>query len=194
MAAAGATAPTLCEGWTVLDLAAHLVVRGRRPDAMVGVLAPPLAGHAERVRLRAAAHGLDDLLATIRSGPPRWSPLRLPAVEGAVDLVEYIVHHEDVRRANGLGPRTDVPQLQRAAWDSLRATGIAALAGSPVGVVVVRPDGVRRVLRGGMHPVVLSGEPVELLLYLFGRRDAAEVALDGPSLSVQRFTEHRVGA
>lgn len=193
MAAAGATAPTLCEGWTVLDLAAHLVVRGRRPDAMVGVFVPPLAGHAERVRLRAAARGLDDLLATVRAGPPRWSPLRLPAVEGAADFAEHLVHHEDVRRANGLGPRTDVPQLQCAAWGSLRVAGLAALAGSPVGVVVVRPDGVRRVLRRGMYPVVLSGEPVELLLYLFGRRDHAGVELDGPSLSVQRFAEHRLG-
>ena len=47
----GPDAPTLCAGWTTRDLAAHLVVRERRPDAMVGVLIPPLAGHAEHVRL-----------------------------------------------------------------------------------------------------------------------------------------------
>lgn len=190
---AGPDAPTLCAGWTGLDLAAHLVVRGRRPDAMVGIVVPPLAGYTERVRKAAAARGLDELVATIRSGPPAWSPVRIPAVEGATDLVEFLVHHEDVRRGTGAGPRTDVPELQRAAWDAMTTAGRMTLRGSPVGVVAVRPDGVRRVLRKGQHPVVLTGEPMELLLYLFGRRGAAVVDEGGPSLSVSRFREHRLG-
>ena len=33
----GPDAPTLCEGWTTGDLAAHLVLRERRPDAAAGV-------------------------------------------------------------------------------------------------------------------------------------------------------------
>ena len=32
----GPDAPTLCEGWTTGDLAAHLVLRERRPDAAAG--------------------------------------------------------------------------------------------------------------------------------------------------------------
>jgi hypothetical protein len=28
-----------------------------------------------------------------------------------VNLNEYFVHHEDVRRANGLGPRVDGPRV-----------------------------------------------------------------------------------
>ena len=32
----GPDAPTCCEGWTTAHLAAHLVVRDRRPDAMPG--------------------------------------------------------------------------------------------------------------------------------------------------------------
>ena len=35
--AVGPDAPTLCEGWTTRDLAAHLVVRERRPDAVAKV-------------------------------------------------------------------------------------------------------------------------------------------------------------
>src|SRR3954452_12509995 len=69
----GPGAPTLCEGWDTAHLAAHLVVRERRPDAMVGLgaeqgaagrpprlVAAPARGRAARVdgvrrRRRAAA-------------------------------------------------------------------------------------------------------------------------------------------
>ncbi|WP_010474195.1 maleylpyruvate isomerase family mycothiol-dependent enzyme, partial [Streptomyces somaliensis] len=47
--AVGPEAPTLCDGWTTRDLAAHLVVRERRPDAAAGVLLEPLRGRLERV-------------------------------------------------------------------------------------------------------------------------------------------------
>ena len=44
----GPDAPTLCEGWTTGDLAAHLVLRERRPDAAAGVAGGPLAGYGPR--------------------------------------------------------------------------------------------------------------------------------------------------
>ncbi|WP_309055235.1 maleylpyruvate isomerase N-terminal domain-containing protein, partial [Streptomyces sp.] len=47
--AAGPDAPTLCEGWLTRDLAAHVVVRERRPDAAAGSLVPVLRDRAERV-------------------------------------------------------------------------------------------------------------------------------------------------
>ena len=40
----GPDGPTLCEGWQTRDLAAHLVLRERRPDAAAGVMGGPLAG------------------------------------------------------------------------------------------------------------------------------------------------------
>ncbi len=52
MSTLGPDAPTLNEGWTTRDLAAHLVVRERRPDAAAGIVVPPLGGYAERVRRR----------------------------------------------------------------------------------------------------------------------------------------------
>ena len=36
----GPDAPTLCEGWLTLDLAAHLVAREARSDAAVGLVVP----------------------------------------------------------------------------------------------------------------------------------------------------------
>jgi uncharacterized protein (TIGR03085 family) len=46
----GPDAPTLCAGWVTADLAAHLVVRERRPDSGPGLVWPPLAGHTDKVR------------------------------------------------------------------------------------------------------------------------------------------------
>ena len=50
----GPEAPTLCEGWTTADLAAHLVVREHRPDSGPGIVWPRLAGYTDKVRHRGA--------------------------------------------------------------------------------------------------------------------------------------------
>lgn len=191
--AAGAAAPTLCEGWDVSDLATHLVVRDRRPDATAGMFLPPLAGHLDRVSAEEAAAGLDVVVERFRSGPPPWSLFRLPGVESVANLAEFVVHHEDVRRAHGEGPRSDVAELQEAVWRQLPVTALMTLAGTRVPVVAVHADGRRRVLWRGPHPVVLVGEPIELLLLLFGRRDSARLEIEGPSLSVTRFRGARQG-
>ncbi len=100
----GPAAPTLCEGWRTLELAAHLVLRERRLDAAAGVLGGPLAGHTERVqRTLIERTPFPQLVAAIRSGPPRLSPFRIPGVDERANVVEYFVHHEDVRRAAILG-------------------------------------------------------------------------------------------
>ena len=187
MLRAGADAPTLCEGWDVVDLAAHLVLREGRPDAALGLLLPPLAGRLERMMAEAAAQGLPALVERFRSGPPRLSAFALPGVDAAANLTEFVVHHEDVRRADGSGPRQDVDALSEAVWKALPGAALLTLAGTRVPVVAVLPDGRRRVLWRGQHPVVLTGEPIELLLRLFGRREVARVDVGGPSLSVSRF-------
>lgn len=192
MLAAGPDAPTLCEGWTVLDLAAHLVVRENRPDAAAGLLVPALAPRLDRVVEAATAQGLPALVATFRAGPPRWSPTRLPAVDAQVNLAELVVHHEDVRRAVGLPPREGIDELSDAVWRSLKASALLALRSAHVPVVAVSSDGRRQVLRRGPHPVVLTGTPVDLLLRLFGRR-AAQVEVGGSRLSVQRFESADTG-
>src|SRR3954447_16000786 len=82
LAELGPDAPTCCAGWTTAHLAAHLVVRDRRPDAMPGYALETLPGLA---RLGGWAHRVEDgararrpyaeLVGLLRSGPPRWSPL-----------------------------------------------------------------------------------------------------------------------
>ena len=101
----GPDAPTLCEGWTTRDLAAHLVVRESRLDVAGGILLPPLARYTDRVQSSIAQRPWTELVDQIRSGPPWWSPWRLPKVGDMGNTMEFFVHHEDVRRAERDGSR-----------------------------------------------------------------------------------------
>ena len=78
----GPDAPTLCEGWRTADLAAHLVLRERRPDAALGIIGGPLAGYTDRVRRGMVARNPFALLVeTIRTGPPRLSVYGIPGAD-----------------------------------------------------------------------------------------------------------------
>ena len=72
-----ADAPTLCDPWTTRDLAAHLVVRERRPDAAIGIVLSKAAGYTDKVQSGVAATEWGALVDTVRSGPPVWSPTRI---------------------------------------------------------------------------------------------------------------------
>ena len=114
----GPDAPTILDGWTTKDLVAHLLLRERDPLAAPGLVLPgPLARLAER---RTAAmverREFGWLVTRLRSGPPIGF-FRLPWVRSFPSLNEFFVHHEDVRRANGLGPREDLtPEMEAALW------------------------------------------------------------------------------
>lgn len=189
--AAGPDAPTLCEGWTALDLAAHVVIREARPDAALGVGGGPVAGWTARVQRRAAGEGLDALVRRFRSGPPAWSFFALPGVDARVNFVEYVVHHEDVRRGTGAGPRDAVAtaDLQDAVWRLLPAFLRLGLRGVRGGVAIRRSDvgGPVTTVRTGPDTVTIAGAPVEILLFGFGRKGAAVVDLEGPPDAVARL-------
>src|SRR4051794_21442907 len=117
---AGPDAPTLDEGWSARDLAAHLVLRETRPDASVGIVVAPLSGWTRRVQSGIAHEPWPRLVDRLRSGPPRWSPSALPGVDERLNLLEFVVHHEDVRRAvPGWQPRALSAELQDALWARL---------------------------------------------------------------------------
>jgi len=162
----GPDAPTLCEGWTTSDLAAHLVLREhfrRWSDAQ---------------RAAQKAKGLPAMVARLRAGAP-LIPWRLPRIRDLVNGLEYFIHHEDVRRANGREPRQAIPDLEALSW---RMTGLSArrLARRirPYGLELVRSDGQRRRYGSG-DMATISGPASEMVLYLSGRRTAARVTLEG---------------
>jgi uncharacterized protein (TIGR03085 family) len=179
-ASVGPDAPTLCEGWTTADLAAHLVVREHDPRSGPGILLGGRFGeYTEKLMARAKGRGYERLVETIREGPPAV-PWRIPRLRTMLNLNEYAVHHEDVRRANGLAPRTDRPDLQDALWGMLqRGAGMMLRKVKGTGVELVRPDGDVVRARKGTPVARISGEPLEILLHLFGRGAHAQVEVGG---------------
>ncbi len=118
---AGPDAPTLCAGWQTGDLAAHLVLRERRPDAGVGMAGGPLAGYTERLRQQfLERYSFGQLVTLFRSGPPRLSPFAIPGADELANAVEYFVHHEDVRRAGRAGPSGRSARAVGALWRRLK--------------------------------------------------------------------------
>src|ERR1700757_4925120 len=91
----GPSVPTLIEGWTSHDLAAHLVVRERDPVAGPCMVLPgPLAGFAERRRAELARNmDFTSLVVRIRSGPPPGF-FRIGWIRDLANLNEFFVHHE----------------------------------------------------------------------------------------------------
>lgn len=186
----GPDAPTLCEGWRTRDLAAHLVLRERRPDAAAGILLPPLAGRTAQVQGRLAAGPWPSLVETVRSGPPR--PLQ--PLDEAVNTVEYFVHHEDVRRAaDGWEPREIGPAMEAALWRRLRT--MARLLFRRAGVTVeLEATGQGRARAGsGPDTVRVTGPASELVLLGFGRGSHARVAMDGTPAAVERLRQAPLG-
>ncbi|MDM8084281.1 TIGR03085 family metal-binding protein [Cellulomonas cellasea] len=182
---AGPDAPTLCAGWRTRHLAAHVVLRERSLVVPAG-LGGPLAERADQAIEDAAAQGatapgFEALLEQIAEGPRPWHPLAWGAE--LANVLEFFVHTEDVRRGDGhAAPRGLDPDRSEALWRQLLRMAPLAYRRSGAGVVLVRPDGVRRAVRrptGDQGAVVVRGAVSELVLHAFGRGAAADVTLDG---------------
>ncbi|PWI18974.1 TIGR03085 family protein [Streptomyces sp. Act143] len=187
---AGPEAPTLCEGWQTRDLAAHVVVRERRPDASAGLLIKQLSGRLDKAMEEFAAKPYEELIQLIRTGPPRFSPFQLKQLDEASNTIEFYVHTEDVRRAqDDWTPRELDPVFQDALWSRLERTARLMGRGVPTGLVLRRPDGQTAVAHRGTPVVTVTGEPSELLLFLYGRKSAAKVELDGDKEAIAKLHE-----
>lgn len=183
----GPDAPTLCLGWRTADLASHLVVRERRPDAAVGIVVQPLHGWSEQVRQGVRDKlSWDELVAKIRSGPP--GPLRWGPVDDSWNSIEMFVHHEDVRRAQpGWVPRPPDPDTQHQLWRALRLLGKARARKLPAGLQLQADGYGTQVLANRQPLVTLHGPPGEAVLWLLGRDAVAQVELDGPPEAVAKL-------
>jgi uncharacterized protein (TIGR03085 family) len=187
--ALGPDAPTLCAGWTTRDLAAHLVVRESRPDAAVGIVVPPFSGWTERVMRATAATPYPELVRKVRNGPPTLSWFSIPGMDGLGNLIEFVVHHEDVRRAEPDWTARDLPpDLSDELWTRLGQLGRLMYRHVRVGVTLTRTDGRcgSHVVRSGDSPVTLTGTAQELLLRTYGRR-AVHLEVTGSPSAVAHF-------
>lgn len=192
--ALGPDAPTLCEGWTTRDLAAHLVVREGRPDAALGLLAAPLARYGEKVRRASAAKPWDELVSRVRNGPPMTSLMRIGAIDRAANTLEYFVHHEDVRRAtDGWEARQLDPGLTRELTKIITRMAKLLSRRAPCGVTVA-VDGAEPFVAKAADPMVTVRGPVgEIVMFLEGRQRASRAGLDGPAEAVEALRASSFG-
>lgn len=191
----GPDGPTLCEGWQTRDLAAHLVLRERRPDAAAGVMGGPLAGYTARVqRQYLGRYSYPELVGLFRSGPPALSLFAIPGADEAANAVEYFVHHEDVRRAGEEWTERPLDDgLSEMLWKRLKAARLL-LRAAPTGVVLAREGNGKLdliVAKNAAPSVTVTGSPAELTLWSMGRTRAAHVTLDGPEDAVAKLTAWR---
>lgn len=178
MRAVGPDARTLCDGWTTRDLAAHLVVREARPDAAAGVVVPAFAARLEELRVREAERPWEELLEKISGGAPWYSPLRY--ADSLANTAEYLVHHEDVRRAGeSWEPRRFGGEDLERIWALATTVTKASLRKVRARVDLRTPPGLRLTKEGAVStgaalaPLVsITAEPTELLLWAFGRDEA----------------------
>jgi uncharacterized protein (TIGR03085 family) len=191
--AVGPGAPTECAGWTAQDLVIHLLVRERSPLGAAGIVVPPLAGFTKRASERYEQQEYGALVDRLRSPGGMFA---VPPVDRVANTFEYVVHHEDLRRSQpGWEPRELAPADLDALWTQL-AKGLGLLGRKLPGPTVVRraDTGQTAVGRKGTAPVTITGDVVELILFLFGRSATRGLEFEGPDEAVSALREADLGA
>ena len=197
--AVGPDAPTLCPPWTASTVAAHLAVSEVGRGAVWAVALPVrrllgarLTGAAlarlqpffQRTTSRAEEEGWESLLARLEAGPPA---LFRGETVARIRFLEDWIHHEDVRRANGFGPRPADGRMEEALVESMQAVmSMPELAVPRRQVEAVLPDG-RTFRLSERTSVRVSGRPGEIALYLAGRSSVADVTVEGDPADVERL-------
>ncbi len=193
--AVGPEAPTLCEGWTVIDLISHLVIRERDPIGAAGIFLPVFS-HSTRKRQEQlmARHDFADLVEMVRSGPQRLNPLSRSGVDEMINAMEFFIHHEDIRRASS---HTVIPRpLQRSYDDQLwRKTVFIArqrLKKARIGVMfdrLVNGASVEHIIVAtGPHPLTVRGEASEVAMWIYGRGSHARIDFEGDDEAHERLS------
>lgn len=194
----GPNAPTLCEGWTTKDLAAHLFVRERRSHLAGGSLIPALKEMTENAEAKVQEMPYETVVQEWASGPP----LHVKLLDRFINVSENFIHHEDVRRGRLRGastedvkdrvnPREFDANVDKKLMNAAKMMGKIALTSVDVPVILTPPDlppvtlgGKRGVADKGDRVVRVKGEPGELLLWVTGR-DAVNVEIEGDETDIK---------
>jgi hypothetical protein len=99
-----------------------------------------------------------------------------------------------VRRANGEGPRPADPEIDEILWNSLKTSALIAKRKlKTVGLVLRTPDGQERVVKQAEPSVTMVGAPGELVLFMSGRQESADVHLDGQPEAIALVKATKLG-
>ncbi|MGW2224283.1 maleylpyruvate isomerase family mycothiol-dependent enzyme [Streptomyces formicae] len=160
---------SLCTGWTVRDVAAHLTLSTRTTllDLLKGAIGARFDWERmeyDKARDRAARHTPAELVAQIRqtAGSPRRAPLSAPLDP----LTDFLVHGQDIARPLGRARPMPGPQTV-AALDHVVASPFYGAKKRLRGVRLVATDADWST---GAGPAEARGPAGDLLLVVTGRR------------------------
>lgn len=195
--AVGPDAPTLSGSWLTRDLAAHLVLRERRPDLAAGMYIPMLSERLEREQRDLATGTLwSDLVDQVRSGPPAWHPTNISAIDEAVNALEFFIHHEDVLRAQpGAEIRELEPELAAGVWAALKRMSKILFRKVDSGLVLAAPGFGRIAVKApsGNGSVTVTAPPSELAMLGFGRGEHADYDARGSRAAISALESASLG-
>ncbi|GAA1666501.1 maleylpyruvate isomerase family mycothiol-dependent enzyme [Glycomyces endophyticus] len=171
--------PSLCAGWTVRDVAAHLAdsARATRPGFLIDMVRARFDFDRQNARGIERERGASprETLARLRAAGPRTTA---PPGPLGTRLVEEVVHGEDIRRPLGIEHAYD----PAAVVGALRThTGMSASMGGAKALVAglsLRATDADLVIGEGPE---VRGSALALLLATSGRRVALS-ELEGPGL------------
>lgn len=178
----GPDAPTLCEGWNTRDLAIHLYIRENKLHKAGGNFIGALKPVLEKDTRQQEQRPYEDVVRDWAAGPPKL----LAPIDGMMNTAENFVHHEDVRRGDGVArprdfsagvDRTLMGLAQRFAKLTMRSSDTPIILTPPT-LPPVTVGGGRKVAERGDDVIRAKGEPGELLLWIMGR-DVVEIDFEG---------------
>ena len=183
----GPSAPTLCQGWNSKDLLIHLIIRENRPDASVGIFLPIFNSYTKSVSEKYEQKSFDELISIFENGPKIPSPFAIPGVDDLVNSFEYLVHHEDLLRAQSdFQPRIFSDEDKNVLWQRFTKGAIFFMRKAKVGVVAKSDQGVHTI-KTGKNVVTISGDVIDLILFAFGRKSNTKIEFEG---DLDRSEEH----
>lgn len=187
-------AATLCDGWNIEDLTAHIIVRDRGPLlARLGIVVPALhSAHIAAIqKQKATSH--QELLRLIEHIPWWGKNFRY-------NLIEFFVHNEDILRAKldrkrqisddlYTGLASFVPGMARIAFRKLDRNLRVTLIDSATGEVFVARKGSGE----DPHELTLTAEAPEFVLLCMNRGRVANVRVEGDRKALQAYKHAQIG-
>jgi uncharacterized protein (TIGR03083 family) len=176
-------AQSLCAGWRVKDVVAHMAVGHTMPVLGFGAA---VARHRFRISAAsyalatsyAEAHPVDQILARFREGTagrPRAAARFVPVRELFTD---HLVHHQDIRRPLGMSRVIPADRLRAALAALPRLSGRIGSRRRMAGLQVVATD--VDYAHGARGPALFG--PAEALIMALTGRAVALAELDGDAV------------
>lgn len=180
---------SLCAGWTVKDVAAHVISTAKiRPADMIGIMGRNLGrGYNtmifREVKRLSREQSVEQILADYTTYAT--STRKVPTVTVVEPLIDALVHHQDIVRP--LGVRRE-PDVDAAVVAADRCRTLSLLMGSRKVVKSVRMVATDVGWTRGRGPIVEG--PMQELLMLCAGRAGDRTLLSGDGLELLRHA-HR---